>query len=174
MCALVSPAMTSEKSRRMQLSQVGCWLLRRTSLILLSILLLPAIGGYRIRLVQCPRILLHSVMHHGVCVHTNLLCGQGSCQKGYTKATEKATKWTGKQRANNDDMDDYNDDDDDDDRRASLFLTRTRTYYILHTFFSHHFTFIQTTEPDRSEAISHREHFNRLLRVSLDDGNASQ
>lgn len=63
----------------------------------LSILLLSAIGGYRIRLVQCTWILLHSVMHHGVRVHTNLLCGQGSCQKGYTKATEKATKWTGKQ-----------------------------------------------------------------------------
>lgn len=58
----------------------------------LSILLLSAIGGYRIRLVQCTWVLLHSVMHHGVRVHTNLLCGQGSCQKGYTKATEKATK----------------------------------------------------------------------------------
>lgn len=98
--------------------------LRRISLISLYFLLLSALRRHRIRLVQCTRIILHSLMYHGVCVYSNLLCGQSSCEKGNTKATEKATKWTGKEEGKRHGC---------GCQVSFLNLTLTRTYYILHT-----------------------------------------
>lgn len=57
---------------------------------------IAAIRGHWLRVIQRFRIILYSVMYHGVCVYSNLLCGKSSREKRYTKAAEKATKWAGK------------------------------------------------------------------------------
>lgn len=56
----------------------------------------PAEPGHRVRAVLGPRVLLHPELHHGVCVHPDLLRRQGPGPPGDPEKAAQAAQRTGK------------------------------------------------------------------------------
>jgi len=62
----------------------------RKSNITLSLFSVAAVGGHRIRPLLCPGQLLHSILHHGLRVHSHILRCQGPRAPRHPEAAASA------------------------------------------------------------------------------------